>query len=117
MSAPASSNSRRRSRLRSRPNLAPRRRLFAEWLEPRTLLAGIEVHAPIVEVNGIAYFPGRTDSGDFHLWRSNGTAAGTYLLKNVALASNFSNPGYLANVNGTLFFRGDDGTNGPELWK
>jgi ELWxxDGT repeat protein len=80
-------------------------------------LAGIEVHAPIVEVNGIAYFPGRTDSGDFHLWRSNGTAAGTYLLKNVALASNFSNPGYLANVNGTLFFRGDDGTNGPELWK
>src|SRR6266511_5322221 len=28
-----------------------------------------------------------------------------------------SNPSPLANVNGTLFFRANDGTNGYELWK
>ena len=95
------------------------RPLVAERLEDRTVLAAsVSIHSPIVEVNGIAYFPGRTDTGDFQLWRSDGTSAGTYQLRNVTLAAHqFSNPAYLANVDGTLFFRGNDGTNGNELWK
>ena len=28
-----------------------------------------------------------------------------------------SNPGWLTNVNGTLFFLANDGVNGTELWK
>src|SRR6476660_5718848 len=114
--------SRRSIKRRTTCNYRPTRRhrpLVAERLEERTVLAAsVSIHSPIVEVNGIAYFPGRTDAGDFQLWRSDGTSAGTYLLKNVTLASGqFSNPAYLANVNGTLFFRGSDAASGAELWK
>jgi ELWxxDGT repeat protein len=38
------------------------------------------------------------------------------MVKNINPSSG-SYPTYLANVNGTLFFRADDGTNGQELWK
>jgi ELWxxDGT repeat protein/VCBS repeat-containing protein len=79
--------------------------------------AGVEVHKPIVEMNGVAYFAGRIDAGDFKLWRSNGTASGTYQVKDVAVATTADNPGYFTNVSGTLFFRGDDGLSGSELWK
>src|SRR5204863_7915122 len=44
------------------------------------------------------------------LWKSDGTQAGTVLVKNVAAA-------YLRNVDGTLFFAGTDATYGSELWK
>jgi titin len=81
------------------------------------MLAGIDVHAPIVAVNGIAYFPGRTDDGDYQLWRSDGTPAGTSLLKAVTLATYVANPGHLFNDNGTLFFSGSDASRGSELWK
>src|SRR5262249_23258823 len=45
------------------------------------------------------------------LWMSDGTEAGTTVVSSVAAVSK------LVNVNGTLFFAGDDGVNGAELWK
>jgi ELWxxDGT repeat protein len=56
-------------------------------------------------VNGTLYF-----SAAGGLWKSDGTEAGTVLVKNV-------NASYLRNVNGTLFFVGTDATHGAELWK
>ncbi len=40
-----------------------------------------------------------------------------YLVKNINKVSFDSSPDYLTNVNGTLFFRADDGIHGKELWK
>src|SRR5262249_41651883 len=46
------------------------------------------------------------------LWKSDGTAAGTVLVNDIASGSSGSYPSNLTNVNGTLFF-----TTGNQLWK
>jgi RNA polymerase sigma factor (sigma-70 family) len=54
------------------------------------------------------------------LWKSDGTAAGTALVKHVGAWPTFSGRGWRrawADVNGTLFFMGIDGAHGLELWK
>jgi ELWxxDGT repeat protein len=45
------------------------------------------------------------------LWKSNGTAAGTVLVKKMAGTFN------LTSIGGTLYFVADDGAHGSELWK
>ena len=51
------------------------------------------------------------------LWKSDGTEAGTVLVKDIRPDSYGSNPTYLTNVDGTLFFSARDGVHGGELWK
>ena len=51
------------------------------------------------------------------LWKTDGTAAGTVLVKDIRSGASGSYPHNLTNVNGTLFFTANDGTNGYELWK
>jgi ELWxxDGT repeat protein len=51
------------------------------------------------------------------LWRSNGTTAGTVMVKDIDPGSVGSNPKYLTNANGTLFFQATNGVSGPELWR
>jgi trimeric autotransporter adhesin len=68
---------------------------------------------------GIIYFSAAGNTADgSELWRSDGTAAGTTLIKNINPtangSSNIANP---VVVNGThLYFSATDGTNGSELW-
>ncbi len=50
------------------------------------------------------------------LWKSDGTEAGTVLVKDINPLAD-SSPQDLINVNGTLYFSADDGVNGRELWK
>jgi ELWxxDGT repeat protein len=73
----------------------------------------------IVNVNGTAYFTFNDRTNGTVLWKSDGTEAGTVLVKDIYPGDAF-NPGKilgLTNVNGTLFFAADDGVNGTELWK
>src|SRR5262249_6239465 len=51
------------------------------------------------------------------LWQSDGTAAGTVMVKDINPGSAASTPGNLTNVNGRLFFSANDGTHGNELWQ
>ena len=75
----------------------------------------------LVNVDGTLFFAGTTStvSSDYgvELWRSDGTAAGTYVVKDIYPGAGSSNPDCLANVNGTLCFAADDGVHGVELWK
>ncbi|MCA9099013.1 MAG: hypothetical protein KDA36_11525, partial [Planctomycetaceae bacterium] len=68
-------------------------------------------------MNGILYFSAFGSGSGYELWRSDGTDAGTYRVKDIATGSSSSSPTLLTNVNGTLYFQATDGTSGVELWK
>jgi ELWxxDGT repeat protein len=75
----------------------------------------------LVNVNGRLYFGADDGVHGFELWKSDGTEAGTVLVKDIfpgrggSVTSFFS--GTFADVDGTLFFRATDGVHGYELWK
>ena len=62
------------------------------------------------------FFAAEDDAGGVELWKSDGTAAGTVQVSDIASGSDHAFPQYLTNVNGTLFFSANDGTTGFELW-
>jgi ELWxxDGT repeat protein len=79
----------------------------------------------LCNVNGTLFFSLNDGLHGAELWKSNGTATGTVMVKNIRTdltqtsykGDNGSNPNNLINANGTLYFSADDGTHGNELWK
>jgi ELWxxDGT repeat protein len=71
----------------------------------------------LTNVNGTLFFQANDGTHGYELWESNGSAAGTFLVKDIDPGPSSSSPGSLTNVNGTLFFGADDGTHGEELWQ
>ena len=74
--------------------------------------------------DAVWFFTGTEDPAEglvepFALWRSDGTAAGTRLVKNLSPSRGEYGvlPPLLTPVGDTLFFRADDGAHGSELWK
>ncbi|MBA4106987.1 MAG: hypothetical protein C0485_14660 [Pirellula sp.] len=63
------------------------------------------------------YFSGIDQSTNAELWRSDGTEAGTFQVKEIRTGTGGSYPQHLINVGGTLYFNANDGVVGPELWK
>ncbi len=79
-------------------------------------LDGIEPNAPRVLINDVLYFVANDGTTGIELWRSDRTAAGTYLVKNINAVGLHSRPRHLTRVGDLLFFQADDGLNGTELW-
>src|SRR3954454_7960747 len=92
-----------------------------ESLEPRRMLsvnlAGdvnqtpISTSAPsnLVDVGGTLYFIHNDALHGAEVWKSNGTTAGTTLLKDIRPGTSGSAPHSLANINGVLYFGANDG--------
>lgn len=69
-----------------------------------------------VELNGKLVFVATESTVGRELWQSDGTAAGTTLLKDVFPGNLSSYASYFKVIGGRLFFYANDGTNGYELW-
>jgi ELWxxDGT repeat protein len=70
--------------------------------------------------NGILYFAAINTSNTKGtlLWKTDGTPAGTEVIKDISPDADSYTPipNYFTDVNGTLFFIGNDGEHGAELW-
>jgi ELWxxDGT repeat protein len=71
----------------------------------------------LAELNGTLYFAADDPRYGRELFRSDGTAAGTALVKDGMPGAGGSNPFLLTNVNGTLYFMASGAGTGYELWK
>jgi uncharacterized repeat protein (TIGR01451 family) len=75
----------------------------------------------IINVGSTLYLRAHDATHGAELWKSDGTTEGTTLVKDInpdnSSSYPHSNPSYLTDVNGTLFFNAYDGVNGQELWK
>jgi ELWxxDGT repeat protein len=70
----------------------------------------------LTSVNNTLFFVANDGIHGYELWRSDGTEAGTVMVKDIN-PSGTASLGQLTNVNGTLFFKANDGIHGSELWK
>jgi ELWxxDGT repeat protein len=72
----------------------------------------------LTNVNGTLFFVANDGPHGHDLWKSDGTAAGTLLVKDIAPGILGFGPRYLVNLNGTLIFTANDTLiAGYELWK
>jgi ELWxxDGT repeat protein len=107
----------RLQKLNRRPALA------FQSLEPRIAFAGLQA-APVpfapqgmTVVGNVTYFSATTATQGTELWKTDGTAAGTVLVKDINAGTTSSEPRDFTAVGSTVFFTADDGVNGRELWK
>jgi ELWxxDGT repeat protein len=105
---------------RSRPYC----RLVLEELEDRSMLSTAFMPTSVINLNGILLIQGQ-ENGTQELWRSDGTAVGTFLLNAFVPTGVLEKTGVLENmlgssnavVNGMFFFESKDDNHGLELWK
>ncbi|MGB2090211.1 MAG: ELWxxDGT repeat protein, partial [Candidatus Poseidoniaceae archaeon] len=71
----------------------------------------------LTAVGSTLYFSANDGTNEVELWKSDGTASGTVLVKDIRSGSSSSSPQHLTAVGSTIFFAATDGTNGMELWK
>ena len=69
-----------------------------------------------VSIGAMTFFIAQGEGTGYELWKSDGTAAGTVLVKDVAPGKD-SGVDSLAVLGNTLFFAGGDTGTGPLLWK
>ncbi|MFP2927253.1 ELWxxDGT repeat protein [Pyxidicoccus sp. 3LG] len=93
------------------------RELTGLWTGTRSSQARTQ---PLAVVGDSVYFVATDGTPGESLWRSDGTAAGSFLLRTFArLGDEAPTDAWTGavGVGGTLFFRADDGVHGVELWR
>jgi ELWxxDGT repeat protein len=70
----------------------------------------------VTMAGGKAFFSAWSSGHGAELWVSDGTRAGTRMLKDIFPAAGSSWPSRMQEMGGKLYFVADDGTHGMELW-
>ena len=70
----------------------------------------------LTAVGSTLFFSASDGTNGTELWKSDGTPAGTVLVKDINPGTAGSTPTYLINVGGTLYFAATTTTYGNELW-
>lgn len=80
---------------------------------------GAPAPQPPVEVGGVLYLMADDGTSGRELWRTDGTAPGTFRVKDInpGPAGSGQFPPRLVRVGETIFFNANDGISGPELWR
>lgn len=68
-------------------------------------------------VNGTLFFSGIDLAHGRELWKSDGTADGTVLVRDIDPGADGSDPSQLTDAGGVLFFLAGDGGGGGQLWR
>ncbi|HSD14048.1 MAG TPA: ELWxxDGT repeat protein [Flavobacterium sp.] len=71
----------------------------------------------LTNINGILYFNANDGVNGSELWKSDGTEAGTVMVKNIASAQTSSLPYGFTSLNSEVIFACNDGVDGVEVWK
>jgi len=88
-----------------------------ESLDLRIPLAGdLTWPANFVDVGGTVFFTAESSTNGRELWKTDGTAVGTVMVKDIRDGIFGSSPEDLIGFNGKVYFRANDGIHGDELW-
>ena len=68
-------------------------------------------------LSGEVYFSANNGVNGAELWKSDGTDAGTILVKDINKGGEASNPKHLTRIGDKIYFQAYDKTHGSELWK
>lgn len=79
--------------------------------------ANITATSPLVVSGTNMYFTTYVASVGNELWKTDGTVAGTVMVKDIYPGSVDAQISQMTDINGTLFFIANNGVNGNELWK
>lgn len=71
----------------------------------------------LISINGVIYFGATNGTNGTELWKSDGTSAGTAMVKDILPNISSSFPDMFYDNGGVLYFTANDGTAGRELWK
>ncbi|TLD68179.1 hypothetical protein FEM03_23995 [Phragmitibacter flavus] len=75
------------------------------------------VYGPGVVLDNTLYFIANDGINGEELWKSDGTADGTVMVKDILPGSGSSSPNYLTLVGDRFYFIASNGTDGRALWK
>ena len=83
----------------------------------KDIWVGVESSSPkeFTKVGGSVYFAADNGSVGIELWKTDGTEAGTVLVRDINPYGN-SDPSWMASSGSLVFFRANDGVNGDEVW-
>jgi ELWxxDGT repeat protein len=74
-------------------------------------------HTPQPIVGGKLFYSGAVESEDYELWTTDGTVAGSHLVKDIQPGDKGSSPSSMLTVGDKVYFTADDGVHGLELWR